>query len=204
MTECVKCGMDYVAGLPEDEKEHQQYHEMIVNGPHTRPARSERVIWSEGNDRITLVTSSSPMSQRRRAAAIAECANREMGYNRRVYREDDPPDDRDVHLFLYHAGSRGIGLLLAELRSHVWRCVWSATSETPHCIELPNHAPIWTVGFIWIHAKHRSVGFATRLFNAAMHYLKLDASTIAWYTPFSEAGERFVRRLCPKSFIIAK
>lgn len=203
MTTCPECGMGYVPYIPEDHKRHREYHDMIVNGPRTPPLKSDNVMWSGGDDRITFVTPLSPLSQRLRAAALARTANREMRYDMPLYREYDPVDERNVHLFLYHKRNRGVGLLITELRGHIWKCTWT-TAEIPGCEELPGHAPIWSVIFVWVHAKYRSTGIATRLFDTGLEYLGISRSMIGLYTPFSEAGKKFMRRLYPREFLVAK
>ncbi|MBM3300904.1 MAG: hypothetical protein FJ280_07060 [Planctomycetes bacterium] len=46
MTTCPKCGMGYVPGVPEGEKEHTRYHNRVVNGVPARSLIRQREIGS--------------------------------------------------------------------------------------------------------------------------------------------------------------
>jgi len=203
MVNCPVCGMAYVQGLPEDEKAHRDYHDPIANGKPGRPIKSDKVVWKGLGDRITVVTGHSPLPQRRRAEKAGQVANAEMHYDRGIYCATEPPDDRDIHLFLYYVRNRIVGLAIFERRRHVWLDTWSKVAE-PQPKKLDDCSGIWSVGFIWVHVKHRRRGIAWRLFEEGIAHLGVDRSSVGFYTPFSEDGKAFVRSLCPLEFLIAK
>lgn len=201
--QCPKCGMGYIPGLPEDEAAHFEYCDLIVNGPAVVAIGDEYFFWRKDEDRILLVTNTSPEEHRKLAHNLSTCANREMRYDGGIYRYYDPPDDREVHLFLYVRASRAIGLLLFEKRTIVWRCTWQG-DETPTCVAEPERSPMWSMGFVWVHKQHRQLGIAYQLFHEAKCALHLDEDAVGWYTPFSKDGKAFVRRLYPIHFFVAK
>lgn len=201
--QCPKCGMGYVPGLPEDEAEHSQYCDLIVNGPPIGLLGEALVIWTNADDRIILVTDSSPIEQRKLAHEVSTCANHEMGYDSGIYRHYDPPDERQIQIFLYVRASRAIGMLLVERRSKIWCCTWNG-NESPVCIEQTEIASLWSIGFVWVHKQYRQAGIAYALFVEARHALELGENDIGWCTPFSEEGEAFVRKLYPTHFFVAK
>lgn len=195
--------MGYVPGVPENEAEHTRYCDLMVNGPHVGVLEGLHVIWMNGDDRIILVTDSSPIEQRKLAHEVSTCANREMSYDSGIYRYYDPPDERQIQIFLYVRASRAVGMLFVERRTKIWRCTWSG-NETPVCVEQPMIASLWSIGFVWVHKQHRQAGIAYTLFVEARRALGLGEDDIGWYTPFSEDGKAFVRKLYPTHFFVAK
>jgi hypothetical protein len=155
------------------------------------------------DDRILLVTDSLTEEHRKLAHDISRCANREMHYDFGIYRYYDPPDERQVQIFLFVRNSRAVGMCLIEKRTTVWRCTWNA-NKTPICIEQPEKTSMWSVGFIWVHSQHRHAKIAYMLIKEAKRILNLGQDDIGWYTPFSADGEVFVRRLYPTHFYVAK
>ena len=116
--------MAYVKGIAENEKEHRIYHDRIVNGVPARPLKTDVILWAEHKDRIEVVNAYSSDAQRKRAALTAQTANREMHYDFGIYSQHEPPDERNIHLFLYSAQNRVVGLLILEKRKVIWRCSW--------------------------------------------------------------------------------
>lgn len=203
MITCPECQMCYVEGLPDNEKEHNAYHDQVVNGVVARPAKSDHVIWQEGNQRITLVTSYSSRAQRERAEKVASLANLETHYDRGIYHAAETPDKGNIHLLLYHRGNRVVGLIVLERRPRIWRFRWRG-EDKPEWEELQGHEPMWSVVFVWVHKKIRRQGVARSLLTEAMRILRIGQQDVAWYTEFSDEGRAFVRSLYPDEFYVAK
>ena len=195
--------MNYVPGIPENEIEHEAYCDLIVNGPSTQLIDDSHIVWQENEDKIILVTDSSPIGLKKVAGDLSTCANREMHYDGGIYRSCDPPDERQIHLFIYSRADRAIGLLIFELRTSVWRCVWDA-ANIPKCIESPGHSPMWSVGFIWVQRQNRKKGLSKKVLLLAQQIIGLKNGEFGWYTPFTRDGKAFVRKLCPIEFFVAK
>lgn len=195
--------MAYVKESPEDRKLHRVYHDEIVNGVPAPPVKSEKVIWHDNHGRIVLVTPFSPMAQRVRARKVGRVANRETHYDFGLYNENERPDERNLHLFLYCCGSRAVGLAILEKRTHVCHYTWEEYDRKEQKT-LEEKTPVWSLGFIWAHRKHRRAGIARRLFHEALRFLGIAQESVGVYTPFSTDGERFARSLFPQGFLIAK
>jgi hypothetical protein len=197
--------MAYIAGDADEEEQHATYCDMMTHGPAVKLASPESAIWSERDQRVLLITDDSPEDQRILAHNTSRVANREMGYDGGIYRSYDPPDERQIRIYLFIQSNRVIGLLLLERRTTVWLCRWGSDSETsPACEERPDIPWMWSVGFMWAQADHRRSGLSNRLLQVGLGDLNLSTNTVGWYTPFSDAGEKFVQHQCPVSFYVAK
>ena len=202
MITCHLCGITFSEGNNEDLRLHRAYHNEVLNGVAARPLGTDEVVWSGADDRITVVTPLSPKAQRVRARKVAQLANRETHYDFGLYHEDEPPDERQMHLFLYYRRSRIVGLAILENRVHVWRCTWDEYA-TGRCREL-DVGPIWSLVFIWVLSRHRRGGVARKLFDEAIRFRKTAVENVGFYTEFTPHGEAFVRALHPRQFLIAK
>lgn len=200
---CPKCGMNYVPGNPKDESKHEEYCDLIVSGPSTRSVEDAHIIWHKGDDQIILITDSSTGTLKQIAHDLSTCANKEMRHDGGIYHSCEPPDERQIHLFVYARACRGIGLLIFEQRSDVWRCLWGGDTK-PVCEYTLGLSPMWSVGLIWIQEQFRGAGLARQLLGEAQRFLKLSSGEFGWYTPFTPDGEALVRRLCPTEFFVAK
>jgi GNAT superfamily N-acetyltransferase len=194
--------MSYIEESP-DEKHHKFYHDRVVNGVYARPLKTDRSIWRESERRITIITANSPTPQRKRAEVVVSVANLETHYNGGIYHAYEEPDDRNIHLFLFHMRNRIIGLLIIEKRQAVWRCRWQ-DNTSPVCEELSGHDPMWSVVFVWVHAKHRKHGIAHTTFEEAIKYLGLTQQRVGWYAPLTDNGRSLVKSIYPKEFYVAK
>lgn len=190
---------------PEDRRVHQVYHDAATNGIPGAPLKSEKVIWRQrqNDEWIVLVTPTSPKPERIRARKVAQLANREMHYDFGIYHENEPPDSRNLHLFLYGVRDRLVGLAIFERRDHVCRASWEEYDRRD-LKELVLAPPIWSFGFAWVHRKYRRQGIARRLFEEAVRFLNVTPESVGLYAPFSEEGEKLARTLFPSGFLVAK
>jgi hypothetical protein len=202
---CSKCGMAYVKGDAEEEDQHANYCDMIVNGPLINLISEPLVIWKDNTHWIVRITDDSPEDQRKLAHDIGRVANQEMHYTGGIYHYNDPPDERAIQLYVYVVNGRASGILLFEKRTTVWRCTWPPLGEArPSCIEQPEISWMWSIGFIWLHSKLRHSGAGQRFFEKSLARVGKSIEHIGWHTPFSQNGATFVRRLCPSAFYVAK
>lgn len=195
--------MCYVAGLPDNEKEHRRYHDCVVNGVPARPLKTDYLIWQEDDRRITLIRARSAIAQRKRAEKVARFANVEAHYSYGIYSANEPPEGRDYHNFLYHANKRIVGFIMLEKRQEIWRCRWRDDADYD-CQRLDRHEAMWSIVFMWVLKSHRRQGMATRLLREALVYLSVPYTKVGYYTPFTDDGQEFVHRLNPAEFYVAK
>lgn len=185
--------------MQEKVREHDRYHDAVINGLPAPALSSDCVVWSQGNERITVISQSSPREQRQRAEEVAKYARKDTPYGAEVLL-----GELDVRVFLLHKDDRDVGLLLMEKLGGVWRAKWKDLDGGKQPTKLHNHPPIWSVCLVWVLKQHRRGCFAKTLLNKALNYLGCRLDQIGWYTPFTDSGEAFVRSCCPEEFYIAK
>lgn len=200
---CPKCGMGYVPGFPDEEKEHRKYHDRVTNGLRAAQIKSDMVVWQKDNSRITVVNYFSPIAQKKRAEAVGFIAHKDTPFDSAPYHHKEPLDKRNVHLFLFSQKNRIIGLLLIEKRKFVKRFTWQ-DYENARGIELSKADPIWSIGLVWVHRKYRQHGLGSKLTQVAASYFDIGMQSIGWYTPFTDDGRKLVESLCPDSFLVAR
>ena len=197
---CDDCGMSYVPELQDNVLQHKKYHDKIVNGLRTSSLKSDNVIFSQNDKRVTVISQISPRVQRKRAEEVARYARKDTPYGA----EQLFDYEMEVRVFLLHKEDRIIGLLLMDKRYHVWLANWVDLDAGKEPKEISQHPPIWTVCFVWILKKHRRLHLAKVLLNEALTYLGCHLEKIGWYTPFTDSGHLFVHSCCPEAFYIAK
>ncbi len=94
-------------------------------------------------------------------------------------------------------------LVLSEM-SQIRRISWTDYERQDEEKLIGVTGPRWTVSYTWTLARFRRTGLATRLVEAAASWSKTAVGELAWYLPFTAAGERFVRRLCPDGLLIGR
>jgi hypothetical protein len=191
--------MLYVSESQDEVREHEKYHDIVVNGLSTPPLTSDCVVWSHDNERITVISQSSPSEQRDLAEEVAKFARKNARYGAEVLF-----GEMEVRVFLLHKEDRVVGLLLMDKRDHVYKASWDELAGGKQAKEMQNHPPIWAVCLVWVLEQYRRHHFAKTMLNQAMIYLGCSLDDIGWYTPFTNLGKAFVRSCCPNEFYIAK
>ena len=200
---CSECGMGYIPENPEDKKFHKKYHDKVVNGLYAPRIKSDKIAWEKGDYRITVVNYFSSHAQKKRAEKVGRLAHKDTPFDFIPYHSKEPLDERNVHIFLLYRKNRAIGLLILERRNYVQKFTWREY-ENAEGRELLQAEPIWSIGLVWIHRKHRKRGLGSQLVQVAASYFDIDVQSIGWYTPFTDDGEKFVKSLCPQFFFVAK
>jgi len=195
--------MSYAEDILDDRMVHRKYHDEIVNGIPARQMKSDNTIWQNGDDRIIVVNAFSPRAQRVRAERVGRVANNEMPYDGSIYSACEQPDDREIHLFIYLSRNRAVGLSIIEKRSEICHYTWDEYDQHIQK-ELVEKESIWSLGFTWVHKKHRRYSVAKILLLEATRYLEVCIKDVGVYTPFSEDGEAFTRAIFSDGFLIAK
>lgn len=230
---CLDCGYDGPERTPADRKRHRAIHDMALHGIPDDPltALSEKVIWpkiekkaspfakketGQKDDpnpweifpppKITVITPYSSLKQRKLARTVARFANREMNYDGGIYNEYEQHDKRNLHLFLYAEKGRFLGLAKFELRSNILRYT---RDEFDRRIKKDDSAwereePIWSVGFIWTHQKHRRHTVAQKLVMEASNHLQVPLEQLGLYAPLSPSGEQLARELFKDQVIFVR
>lgn len=204
VVKCPVCEMSYVPDIPDNVLEHRKYHDRVVNGLPVRSAKSDHIVWTQGELQITVVNQLSPLAQRRRAEKVASLANRETNYDIGIYHANDPLSERNVHVFLLYSKNRAIGLLVSRRCKHIWRAHWSEIDDGGKPEKLINQHPMWSINMVWILQRHRCARLGRTIVDVAVAHFGLTLKTIGWYTPFTESGKALARKCCPEVIYIAK
>ena len=200
---CRECGLSYVSSSASDRREHRLYHAESVAGLKRRPLPTDHVIWYSGPKRILVVTPRSNRIQRRWAQDLSQIAVRGVEFSGIAYDADEPPDKRDLHIFIGTESDRLVAYLAFERRARVWRWTWPQLGvHEPE--ELIEHVPMWFVGFVWVcHGKRRQ-GWIRLLLAAATKHVGVLPDQYGWHYPFSKDGEAVARVLCPEGFFVTR
>jgi len=126
MIRCAECGLGYVPEVLEDAKYHRIYHDKKVNGIRYRRAKSEALIWEEGDFRITVANFFSATCQSVRAQQVGLLAWEDTKFCFGRYHSNEPLDDRNIHNFLLYCKNRVVGLVIAERRSFIEKFTWES------------------------------------------------------------------------------
>jgi len=196
---CELCGMLYVPEIADDVRDHQEYHDKVVNGLPSLALESNDIIWSLDKMVMTVVSNESPLELSRQAEEVARLARMDTPYGAEVLF-----GELDVRVFLLHRQNRIVGLLIMEKRDHIWQTSWGDLDARKEPKELFEHPPMWSICFIWILQCHRRSHLGQTMINEAIAYVGENFETTGWYTPFTASGEALVRRCCPEVFYIAK
>lgn len=204
MALCPECGMHYVAESSEDRRLHRRYHNQRILRFTARPLKTDRIVWQEGNERITVVNFRSHRAQKARANLASSVANSDTHFDFPAHVPSDRPDDSDIHMFLLYQGRFIIGLVVLGKLPQRWECTWQEYREHK-CRDIANPPTEWAVNFAWVARSKRRMGFARRLIAEAARYFTITPARLGWTTPLTEPeGEALVRAFCPEGIRIAK
>lgn len=70
----------------------------------------------------------------------------------------EAPDNKCVHVFLYHAGNRLVGFVMIQRRWVIWRATWQNLDMPFKVEEIKDAPPMWSVGLLWVHRGARNKG----------------------------------------------
>ena len=77
--------MRYVSESPEDRRSHRRHHNKQTLRFPARPLKTDRIVWQEGNERITAVNFRSHRAQKARANLVSSVANRDTHFDFPTY-----------------------------------------------------------------------------------------------------------------------
>ena len=197
---CSICNFRYVPSVPEDLASHRKRHEETIHGIRAKAAITDRVVWLEGDFRITALCALDSKVQRLRAQRVATLGKREGGYDFPPFTAYEHFDERVTHVFLLYHKDRIIGFLVFSLRKDLGVLEW--TDETGETKDLDAKEPYWTVDFIWVLRKFRGKGLARKLILVASEYFENPIEKIAWYPPFSKDCLELAKKMYPEKVYI--
>lgn len=197
---CKVCNYRYVPSVHEDFVSHRKRHDETLNGIRAKVAKSDLVVWTDGDCRITVLCALDSKVQRLKAERVATLGKREAGYDFPSFTVYEQFDEKGTHVFLLYHKQRIIGLLVFSLRKDLRILKWS--DETGEQKDFASKEPYWTVDFVWVLKKFRGKSLAQRLIHVASEYFENPINKIAWYPPFSRDGLALAKKLYPVSVYI--
>ncbi len=195
---CPECKYTYAESDAGDQRNHLRIHDETMNGLPISQFRSCQQTGSFNKGSVLIVNQKSPLICRELAQSVSLLAG--IGFFNVAYAATEPPDERNIHLFIGIEGERARSFLSFERRTCVVQCTWDEyNSHIYHKID----EPIWTIGFAWVGRAHRRKGWVRRTVRAASDHLGFG-DLFAWYRPFTPDGEATARGLCHSGIYIAK
>ena len=127
---CTECDFEYCEDISENVKEHDAFHDKRVRGLYVPSSDGKDVIYESNMCRITLVTDTSPIAEQQIAEDVGYLTQLDTHYTC-PFAAGRMPDEKRVHVFLYHAASRIIGFLMVQRRRIISRVTWRNVGESP-------------------------------------------------------------------------
>ena len=197
--DCETCGMSYMPENSDNVREHDEWHDKIVNGFLAIRSNEDIIIWSDGDMRISVTSNSSPKEIRRQAEEVGRIARRDTPYG-----AEDLFGEQPAKIFLLIQEDRIIGFLSIDQRDRVWNTSWQDYESNNFDEDDFEDRSIWCVCMAWILSKYRKSGYASLMFDKAIEHLECGED-IAWYVPpLTDSGKVFMHCCCPEQFNIAR
>lgn len=189
--------MCYVETSPANVREHKKYHDRVVHGVKYKHYKSERCIYQNEDEKITVIDDKSNKFERANAVEVGILGYQDAGYDMRPFDSDEVfKKDSKVKVFLLHKEGRTIGFLVVEKAELLWSMTWDKYPKEPKRVD---HTKIlWSGRFIWVHKKYRSSGLAKRLIENALKDLNIKIDDFGYSTQLSEEGRRFAQSISPR------
>ncbi|NXH83980.1 ESCO2 acetyltransferase, partial [Edolisoma coerulescens] len=108
--QCGSCGMLFAPGIPEDRLQHLQHHRRLREGLRYLGWKNERVVAEFWDGKIVLVLPGDPKYTVRKARAVRELVDAELGFQAGAARA---PENSRIYLFV-SPGKAVLGCLVAE------------------------------------------------------------------------------------------
>lgn len=181
---CNECGLKFFRGAPEDELNHQQYHDEAVNGPQAGMA-----------DGYHTVDCRSPLSVRQATQRAAVLAKRDAHYDFPAYVADD--DDPETRAVILVQNGHIVALIVTsnqECRYTIDLEQYSRAVNDVALDEIEQHNRT-AIEMIWVLKSHRGSAVAKELVAALSKELHIGSNELAHTLPFTEAALRFWQKL---------
>lgn len=170
---------------------------------HWLTERFDTVVARDGACRLVMVTAAAPRAQRRRVERVARHVAAQTGFAV-SFHASHPPDSTRRHAVVLINGRIVIGYALMQMVAHTRVVTWAELDALSSGQSLPLiGARRWALGLIWVAETARGRGVAPWIIRTASAYVGIPIEQLAWVGPFSIAGERLARRMCPAQIIVA-
>ena len=195
---CDACGMRYIPKC--DRRRHERVHDERLNGVPWKPHRAEQVVGRFEQLRVVHVDYSRPKSLRKLAWKVGSSANIETRFDFGVY----APYWSDNEALIGVMDDRAVAMLVTQPMGAVWRLTWEQYDKEIEPQDIPEAAGRRGCGFLWALKRHRGTGIARVMADVAVAQSGRPKEDFPWLYPFTDLGERFIRRYCPQQFAAAR
>ncbi|KAG2467739.1 N-acetyltransferase ESCO2 [Polypterus senegalus] len=206
-TMCSSCGMVYTTGSTEDELQHTQYHQSILDRIKFVGWKKERVVAQYWDGKIIQVLPDDPKYAVKKADEIRTLADEELGFKQATL---SCPSKSMTYLFVSNEKTI-IGCLVAEQIRQAFRVLnqpADANGSKANDIQEPLRAwccstkpvnAICGISRIWVFGLMRRKGIATRMVNTLrntfIYGCQLSTEEIAFSDPTPD-GKLFATKYC--------
>ena len=189
--------MTYVRGHPRDERTHARAHSEYMSGPRIPAVSHAPEIGRIDEYTVHIVDRNVAEAQRKKLAHVAMVACREMHFPAGY---DGTLPDPSLRLFVVTKAPNVVAMAITQLESEstFWKLGWNPEGSLVQLEPQPTIAEHQTVSRIWTASGHRRRGLAFRLIDHVARHLHVPPTQLGWEMPFTKAGARIVRRLCPE------
>ncbi|MGH0131022.1 UNVERIFIED_CONTAM: hypothetical protein FKN15_022217 [Acipenser sinensis] len=204
---CKSCGMIYTAGSPEDEFQHTQYHQSLLDKIKFVGWKKERVVAEYWDGKIILVLPDDPKYAVKKADEVRQLADNELGFKQVSL---SCPSRSKTYLFV-NSEKMIVGCLVAEQIKLAFRVLNEpAEQKELKKHELLEHHRAWCcstkpenaicgISRIWMFSLMRRKGIGRRMVDAVrntfMYGCHLTKEEIAFSDPTPD-GKLFASNYC--------
>ncbi|XP_069831841.1 N-acetyltransferase ESCO2 isoform X2 [Dendropsophus ebraccatus] len=201
---CSTCGMIYSAASVEDEAQHAQYHQRLLESIRYVGWKKERVVAEFWDGKILLICPEDPKYALRKAEEVRELVDMELGFQQTSLHS---PSRTRTYLFVTNE-KKIVGCLIAEPIKQGFRVLAEPSSPKTNtvlerhrawrCSSEPEPA-ICGISRIWVFALMRRKGIASRLVDTVrssfVYGSHLTTDEIAFSDPTPD-GKLFASTYC--------
>ncbi|RXM32198.1 N-acetyltransferase ESCO2 [Acipenser ruthenus] len=204
---CKSCGMIYTAGSTEDEFQHTQYHQSLLDKIKFVEWKKERVVAEYWDGKIILVLPDDPKYAVKKADEVRQLADNELGFKQVSL---SCPSRSKTYLFV-NSEKKIVGCLVAEQIKLAFRVLDEPVEqEELKKHELLEHHRAWCcstkpenaicgISRIWVFSLMRRKGIGRRMVDAVrntfMYGCHLTKEEIAFTDPTPD-GKLFASNYC--------
>ncbi|XP_069584551.1 N-acetyltransferase ESCO2 [Ranitomeya imitator] len=200
---CGSCGMIFSASSAEDEAQHAQYHQRLLERLRYVGWKKERIVAESFDWKILMICPDDPKYARRKAEEVRELVDAELGFQ-----QTNPNSPARACTYLYVTSDKKIaGCLIAEPIRQAFRVL--AEPPSPEDKSLERHRAwrcssdpqpaICGISRIWVFSPMRRRNIASRLMDAVrssfIYGSHLNTDEIAFSDPTPD-GKLFASTYC--------
>lgn len=199
--ECPDCGMAYVAGLEQDERVHERYHDEWENGVTFPVTSSDRIVSTVRGMDLLEARPEHPDEYRKRFWNVALRAGRDTDFMTQ-YDGGRAEAEWDGRAYVLRCNDRAVAFAVVRRRDQFWWWSWADYEAQPR--QMPQAVASSTVrrsvDFVWVLPRLQKCGLGSALIRAVAAHLVVPVTEFGWTLEFTPSGRRLARRLTEGGF----